>query len=150
MSALQPFLSVIVPAHQAAGILPMSLQALRASHLPGEGWELIVAPEARDTQGLALASPLRIKGGTGRAASGALDPGLGRLLIGAGPVPSLNGTMGQIAKQPGVNACVIMAPRVDGMRPGLRAQLPVPSTPERERAIRRAQGQTQAPHRAAD
>lgn len=46
MSALQPFLSVIVPAHQAAGILPMSLQALRASHLPGEGWELIVVDDA--------------------------------------------------------------------------------------------------------
>src|SRR2546426_2153080 len=46
MSARQPFLSVIVPAHQAAGILPMSLQALRASHLPGEGWELIVVDDA--------------------------------------------------------------------------------------------------------
>jgi uncharacterized protein involved in outer membrane biogenesis len=118
--------------------------------LRNEAWEFIVAPEARDTQGVALASPLRIKGGTGRTASGALDPGLARLLIGAGPVPSLNGTMGQIAKQPNVNACVIMAPRVDAMRPGLRGQLPVPTTPERERANRRAQGQTQAPHRPSE
>jgi hypothetical protein len=31
-----------------------------------------------------------------------------------------------------------MAPRVDGMRPGLRAQLPMPANPERDRANRRA------------
>ena len=108
--------------------------------LRNEGWELIAAPEARDAQGVPLATPIRLKGGTGRAISGALDPGLSKLLIGAGVVPSLNGTLAQIAKQPNVgNACAVMAPRVDGMRPGLRAQLPVPSTPERDRANRRVQ-----------
>ena len=35
---------------------------------------------------------LRLKGGTGRATSGALDPGLAKLLIGGGPVPSLTGS----------------------------------------------------------
>lgn len=42
----QPFLSVIVPAHQAADTLPLSLQALRASDLPAECWELIVVDDA--------------------------------------------------------------------------------------------------------
>ena len=68
---------------------------------------------------------------------GDVEPALGKLLIGAGPVPSLTGTYGQIAKQQNVNACAILAPRVDGMRPGLRAQFPVPTAPER--ANRRAQ-----------
>jgi uncharacterized protein involved in outer membrane biogenesis len=109
--------------------------------LRNEGWEFIVAPEARDSHSVPLATPIRLKGGTGRAVSGALDPGLSKLLIGAGPVPSLTGTYAQIAKQPNVgNACAVMAPRIDGMRPGLRAQMPTPSTPERERANRRAQG----------
>jgi uncharacterized protein involved in outer membrane biogenesis len=107
--------------------------------LRNEGWEFIAAPEARDAQGVPLATPIRLKGGTGRAASGALDPGLAKLLIGAGPVPSLAGTYGQLARQPNVNACALLAPRVDGMRPGLRAQMPTPSNPERERANRRAQ-----------
>ena len=35
--------------------------------LRNEGWEFIVAPEARDGPGAQLASPLRIKGGTGRS-----------------------------------------------------------------------------------
>jgi uncharacterized protein involved in outer membrane biogenesis len=109
--------------------------------LRNEGWEFIVASEARDSHGAALATPIRLKGGTGRAVSGALDPGLSKLLIGGGPVPSLTGTYAQITKQPNVgNACAIMAPRIDGMRPGLRAQMPTPSTPERERANRRALG----------
>jgi len=119
--------------------------------LRNEGWELIVAPEARDSQGVPLAMPFRLKGGTGRQAVGALDPGLSRLLIGAGPLPSLVGTFGQIARQPNINACAIMAPRVDGMRPGLRAQMPTPTNPERDRANRRAQGpQAAHPHRQAD
>ena len=119
--------------------------------LRNEGWEFIVAPEARDSQGVPLATPFRLKGGTGRQAAGALDPGLSRLLIGAGTVPSLVGTFGQIAKQPNVgNACATMAPRVEGMRPGLRAQMPVPN-PERDRPIRRAQGSPPArPHHQAD
>jgi uncharacterized protein involved in outer membrane biogenesis len=119
--------------------------------LRNEAWEFIVAPEARDSQGVALATPFRIKGGTGRQPAGALDPGLSRLLIGAGSVPSLVGTFGQIAKQPNVgNACAVMAPRVEGMRPGLRAQMPVPN-PERDRTNRRAQGSPPAkPHHQAD
>jgi uncharacterized protein involved in outer membrane biogenesis len=96
--------------------------------LRNEGWEFILEPEAREAQGAALASPLRIKGGTGRQTGGALEPGLSKLLIGGGPVPSLTGTFNQIARQPNlINACATMAPRVEGMRPGLRAQLPVPS-----------------------
>jgi uncharacterized protein involved in outer membrane biogenesis len=119
--------------------------------LRNEGWEFIVAPEARDSQGVPLATPFRLKGGTGRQAAGALDPALSRLLIGAGTVPSLVGTFSQIAKQPNVtNACALMAPRVDGMRPGLRAQMPTP-TPERDRTNRRAQGTPPAkPHHQAD
>ena len=42
----RPYLSVIVPAHQSADILPKSLAALRASDLPREGWELIVVDDA--------------------------------------------------------------------------------------------------------
>jgi hypothetical protein len=102
-----------------------------------EGWEFILAPEARDAHGASLASPLRIKGGTARETTGALEPGLAKLLIGAGPVPSLSGTLAQIARQPNVNACALMAPRIDGMRPGLRAQLPTPTVEQRERANRK-------------
>jgi len=114
--------------------------------LRNEGWEFIVVPEARDGPGAQLASPLRIKGGTGRPAVGAPEPGLGKLLIGGGVVPSLTGTLNQSARQPNANACAVMAPRVDGMRPGLRAQLPTP-TGDRERPNRRAQGQTPAQRR---
>lgn len=117
--------------------------------LRNEGWEFIVAPEARDGPGAQLAAPLRIKGGTGRQAAGALEPGLSKLLIGGGPVPSLTGTLNQSARQPNVNACAAMAPRVDGMRPGLRAQLPSP-VGDRDRPNRRAQGQTPAPRRHAE
>jgi uncharacterized protein involved in outer membrane biogenesis len=113
--------------------------------LRNEGWEFIVAPEARDGPGAQLAAPLRIKGGTGRQVAGALEPGLGKLLIGGGVVPSLTGTLNQIARQPNVNACVAMAPRVDGMRPGLRGQLPTPAG-DRERPNRRAPGQTPRRH----
>ena len=92
-----------------------------------------------------LATPFRLKGGTGRPAAGALESGLSRLLIGAGPVPSLVGTFGQIARQPNVaNACAIMAPRVDGMRPGLRAQMPVPSAADLRQRPARPQAQTPA------
>lgn len=96
-------------------------------HLRSEAWEFILAPEARDAQGAALATPLRLKGGSGRPTTGALEPALAKLLIGAGVVPSLTGTLSQIARQAGVNACALMAPRVEGLRPGLRAQLPTPS-----------------------
>jgi uncharacterized protein involved in outer membrane biogenesis len=95
--------------------------------LRAEAWEFIVAPEARDNQNAALASPLRIKGGTGRATEGALDPGLTRLIIPGGVVPSLVSQVTQAGRQPGANACAAVAPRIDGLRPGLRAQLPVPA-----------------------
>jgi uncharacterized protein involved in outer membrane biogenesis len=104
--------------------------------LRSEAWDFILAPEARESQGVALSQPLRIKGGTGRQTSGALDPGLSKLLIGGGAVPSLTGTLTQVAKQPNVNVCAVLASRVDSLRPGLRAQLPVPAT-ERERPNRR-------------
>ena len=95
-------------------------------HPRSESWEMILAPEARDGQGAQLASPLRLKGGTGQQTVGALEPGLAKLIVGAGTVPSLVGTLNQLARQQGVNACATMAPRVDGMRPGLRAQMPAP------------------------
>jgi glycosyltransferase involved in cell wall biosynthesis len=41
----RPLLSVIVPAHNAAGLLPRSLGALRNSDLPREQWELIVVDD---------------------------------------------------------------------------------------------------------
>jgi hypothetical protein len=113
-------------------------------HLRSETWEFILAPEARDSQGVALASPLRLKGGTGQPTSGALEPGLAKLLIGAGTVPSLVGTLTTISRQTQANPCAIMAPRVDGIRPGLRAQLPVPSADLRSRRS----GQAQTPRRA--
>jgi hypothetical protein len=102
-------------------------------HLRSESWEFIVAPEARDTQGVALATPLRLKGGTGQQTSGALDPGLAKLLVGGGAVPSLVGSLTQISRQTQANACATMAPRVDGMRPGLRGQMPVPAADLRSR-----------------
>ena len=107
-------------------------------HLRSETWEMILAPEARDAAGAALASPLRLKGGSGRPTSGALEPNLSKLLIGGGVVPSLTGTLAQAARQPGVNACASMAPRVEGMRPGLRAQLPTPSADLRGSGRRQA------------
>jgi len=102
-------------------------------HARSESWEMILEPEARDAQGAALASPLRLKGGTGRPIAGVLEPALTKLIIGAGTVPSLTGTLNTIARQPNVNACATMAPRVEGMRPGLRAQLPTPSAETRGR-----------------
>jgi AsmA family protein len=102
-------------------------------HARSESWEMILAPEARDAQGAQLASPLRLKGGTGKPTAGALEPALAKLIIGAGTVPSLAGTLNTIARQPNVNACATMAPRVEGMRPGLRAQLPAPTAETRGR-----------------
>ena len=98
-----------------------------------ESWEMILAPESRDAQGAQFASPLRLKGGTGKPTAGALEPALAKLIIGAGTVPSLAGTLNTIARQPNVNACATMAPRVEGMRPGLRAQLPTPAAETRGR-----------------
>ncbi|HTR85055.1 MAG TPA: AsmA family protein [Reyranella sp.] len=106
-------------------------------HFRSEGWEFILAPEARDTSGAALAVPLRLKGGTGRPTSGTLDASLSKLLVGGGPVPSLAGTLNTLARQPNANACALMLPKVDGMRPGLRAQLPVPAVDQRRAPPRR-------------
>jgi cellulose synthase/poly-beta-1,6-N-acetylglucosamine synthase-like glycosyltransferase len=41
----RPLLSVIMPAHNAASLLPRSLGALRASELPRDQWELIVVDD---------------------------------------------------------------------------------------------------------
>ena len=41
----RPFYSVIIPAHNAAGMLPRSLGALRNSDLPRDHWELIVVDD---------------------------------------------------------------------------------------------------------
>jgi uncharacterized protein involved in outer membrane biogenesis len=114
-------------------------------HLRSESWEFILAPEARDAPGAALASPLRLKGGAGQQTLGALEPGLAKLLIGGGAEPSLAGTLTSISRQTTANACATMAPRVEGLRPGLRAQLPVPSADLRN--PRRVPAQAQTPKR---
>ncbi|MBA3560511.1 MAG: glycosyltransferase family 2 protein [Gemmatimonadaceae bacterium] len=46
MKPSRPFLSVIMPAHQGAAMLPRSLSSLMASDLPRESWELIVVDDA--------------------------------------------------------------------------------------------------------
>ncbi len=46
MSVTRPRLSVVVPAHQGAQVLPLSLSALFRSDLPREMWELIVVDDA--------------------------------------------------------------------------------------------------------
>jgi hypothetical protein len=104
-----------------------------------EGWEFIVAPETRDSQNVSLASPLRLKGGSGRETASALEPNLARLIIGAGAVPSLATQVNLAAKPAGANGCAVVAPRVEGLRPGLRAQLPVPSAEMRQRPGRQSQ-----------
>ncbi len=106
-------------------------------HLRAEAWEFILAPEARDNQNFPLTSPLRIKGGSGRATTGALEPNLSRLIIAAGVVPSLTAQITAASRQAGTNPCSTVAPRVDGLRPGLRAQMPTPSADLRERGGRR-------------
>lgn len=101
--------------------------------LRNESWEFILAPDARDPQGVALASPLRIKGGTGRQTAGALEPALTKLLVGAGSSANLMTTFSQMSRMPNVNACAMLSTRLDALRPGLRAQLPTPVVESRER-----------------
>lgn len=113
--------------------------------LRSEGWEFLLVPEARDAQYATLATPLRLKGGSGRPTTGVLDPNVSRLIIPAGTVPSLVSQLNLAARQAGANPCAVLAPRVDGLRPGLRAQMPVP-TPDRQRAGR-PPSQTPAPQR---
>lgn len=45
-----PYLSVIMPAHNAAGILPRTLGALRNSDLPRDRWELVVVDDGSDDE----------------------------------------------------------------------------------------------------
>ena len=117
-------------------------------HMRTEGWEFIVAPEARDAHGAALASPMRIKGGAGRQTASALDPNLSKLLVGGGPIPSLVAQITQAARQAGANACTVVASRIEALRPGLRAQLPVPAVDVRQRGGRPAHSQTPGPQRS--
>lgn len=116
-------------------------------HMRTEGWEFIVAPEARDAQGTALASPMRIKGGAGRQTASALDPNLSKLLVGGGPIPSLAAQITQAGRPAGANACTVVASRLEALRPGLRAQLPVPAADVRQRGGRPTHSQTPGPQR---
>src|SRR5262249_23194961 len=79
--------------------------------LRSEAWEFVLAPEARDAQNSALASTLRLKGGSGRTTASALDPGLARLIVPAGSAPSLVAQITQASRQSGVNPCSVVAPR---------------------------------------
>ena len=114
--------------------------------LRSEGWEFLLVPEARDPQYATLATPLRLKGGSGRPTASMLDPNVSKLILPGGTVPSLVSQVNLAARQAGANPCAALAPRVDGLRPGLRAQLPVP-TPERQRAGR-PPSHTPAPQRS--
>jgi hypothetical protein len=113
-----------------------------------EGFEFILAPEARDNPNAGLASPLRIKGGSSRETASALEPNLARLIIPAGVVQSMAGQVNQAAKQANANPCAIVAPRVEGLRPGLRAQMPVPSPADMRHRGGRPQTQTAGPQRS--
>jgi AsmA family protein len=107
-----------------------------------EGWEFILAPEARDNQNAALASPLRLKGGSGRPTTGALEPALARLIVPGATVPSLAAQINLASRQAGANACAVVAPRVEALRPGLRAQLPVPTAADARQRPARPQSQS--------
>jgi uncharacterized protein involved in outer membrane biogenesis len=115
--------------------------------LRSEAWEFILAPEARDNQSANLASPLRLKGGSGRPTAGALEPTLSRLIVPGGSVPSLAAQINLASRQAGANACAVVAPRVDALRPGLRAQLPVPSAADLRQRSARPQSQSPAAKR---
>ena len=115
--------------------------------LRSEGWEFILAPEARDNQNAALASPLRLKGGSGRPTAGALEPALAKLIVPGATVPSLAAQINLASRQVGANACAVVAPRVDALRPGLRAQLPVPSAADLRQRSARPQSQNPAAKR---
>ncbi len=114
--------------------------------LRNESWEFILAPEARSGQNAALASPLRLKGGSGQTLSAALEPGLARLIVPAGSAPSLVAQINQAGRQAGANPCAVVAPRLDALRPGLRAQLPAPTVDTRHRSGR-PQTHTPTPRR---
>ena len=52
-----PFLSVIVPAWNGAGVLPRCLEALMASDFPRDCWELVVVDDASTDDTAAIAAP---------------------------------------------------------------------------------------------
>lgn len=52
-----PFLSVIVPAYNGAKVLPQTLEALAASDLPRDCWELIVVDDASTDDTAEVAAP---------------------------------------------------------------------------------------------
>lgn len=56
MSARRPLCSVVVPAHNAAAMLPRTLGALCGSDLPKEDWELIVVDDASTDDTAAIAA----------------------------------------------------------------------------------------------
>ncbi|MBI1722737.1 MAG: glycosyltransferase family 2 protein [Gemmatimonadetes bacterium] len=56
MTVDRPYLSVIVPAHQAESILPRTLGGLVASELPRESWELIVVDDASTDETMIVAA----------------------------------------------------------------------------------------------
>lgn len=84
-----PMLSVIVPAHRNGALLRRSLAALRASDLPRDRWELIVADDASgdDTPAVADAVADRVvrlpppAGGPARARNRAAEWARGDLLV---------------------------------------------------------------------
>jgi AsmA family protein len=115
--------------------------------LRSEAWEFILAPEARDNQNAALASPLRLKGGSGRPTAGGLEPALARLIVPGGTVPSLAAQINLASHQAGANACAVVASRVEALRPGLRAQMPVPSAADLRQRSARPQSQSPAAKR---
>ena len=71
---------------------------------------------------------------------------MANLIIPGGTVPSLVAQITQASRQAGVNPCAAVAPRVEGLRPGLRAQMPVP--PAAELRQRPSRAQTPAPQRS--
>jgi glycosyltransferase involved in cell wall biosynthesis len=56
MTRPAPFYSIIVPAHQASGMLPRTLGALVGSDFPRERWELIVVDDASSDDTAAVAA----------------------------------------------------------------------------------------------
>lgn len=84
-----PLLSVIVPSHRNGAVLRLALAALRASDLPRERWELIVADDASDDDTPAVAGEfadrvLRLPppaGGPARARNRAAEVARGDALV---------------------------------------------------------------------
>ena len=52
----QPYLSVIMPAHQAHSVLPQSLAALDASDYPRENWELVIVDDVSSDDTVLIAA----------------------------------------------------------------------------------------------